>query len=132
MFHASPDMREYDCIRALVHWTDDQLEHGAWLLTLDLSRVTAMDSSLVAGIILVCRRAKMHHATVRIKKFPRQLEAMLDVYRVREMLTEAGVEFLEPQPSAAADGENRHAETPMPTVTTKSGKAGTHSPVAPA
>ncbi|NOG53768.1 MAG: STAS domain-containing protein [Planctomycetes bacterium] len=128
VFHAFPDMTEYDRIRELVHWTDDRLERGASLLTLDLSRVTAMDSSLVAGIILACRRAKAHRAVVRIKKFPEQFAAMLEVYRVREMLIEAGVEFVEPR--TPADVKERTADTPEAEVTTKT--ASHSSSVAPA
>jgi len=97
IFHAARDMTEYDRIRELVHWADDELERGRKSeLTLDLSRLVRMDTSFLAGIVLVCRRAKAHDVVVRIRRFPKHFDALVDLYRVRGALRKAGVVFEDP------------------------------------
>ncbi len=97
VFHAAQDMTDYDRIRDLVHWADDALERGEIAeLTLDLSRLVRMDTSFLAGVVLVCRRARAHSVIVRIKRFPKHFETLVDLYRVRGALREAGVVFEDP------------------------------------
>lgn len=94
IFHAARDMTEYDRIRELVHWADDELEQGRTSeLTLDLSGLVRMDTSFLAGIVLVCRRAKAHDVVVRIRRFPKHFDALIDLYRVRGALRKVGVVF---------------------------------------
>jgi len=93
VYRSAVDMTEYDRIREMVHWGDTILDQGAKSLVLDLERLEKMDSSLVAGIILLCRRAKNRGATVRLVCFPKHFETMLDIYRVRRPLEEAGCLF---------------------------------------
>ncbi len=107
VFVAARDMTEYDRIRELVHWADDELERREiGELTLDLSRLVHMDTSFLAGVVLVCRRAKARDVVVRIKRFPKRFETLVDLYRIRGALRKAGVVFEDPidEDEAAAVG----------------------------
>ncbi len=108
MYHAPHDMTVYDRIRELVHWADTALENAnVQQLTLDLSRLIRLDSSFVAGVILVCRRARRHGVSVRIIEMPKRFETLVDLYHIRTALVEAGVVFegSEDETAAATQAE---------------------------
>lgn len=93
VYRSAKDMTDYDRVRELVHWADDSLAAGIDTLVLDFSLLANMDSSLIAGIILLCRRAAANHARVKLINYPRQFITMLEVYRIHSMLENAGVIF---------------------------------------
>jgi len=94
VFRAARDMRDYERIRDLVHWADDELERGGLReLTLDLARLVRMDTSFLAGVVLVCRRARKRNVAVRIVRKPKHFDTLVDLYRIRGALIEAGVIF---------------------------------------
>ncbi len=91
IFTAAPDMTDYDRIRELLRWAERSLDSGTRSLVLDLSDMDHADSSLVAGVVLVGRRAKDFQAKVHLLGCTQQFADLLEVYRVRSTLTAAGV-----------------------------------------
>lgn len=106
-FRAPADMSGPAQIRAMVSWARMSVERGHSRLVIDFASLTQMDSSLLAGIVLIARLGVTHQVEVRIVNLPERLESLLDVYRVEDPLRKAGVIFdscaLPPLPARADD-----------------------------
>lgn len=102
VFRALPDMTTDDQIRELVRWGERALEQGYKVLVLDLSDAISMDSGLIAGIILLSRRARPRRATLKLVGYSEQFESLMKIYKVWTPLAQSGV-ILQPKEHAAED-----------------------------
>ncbi|MCL4196997.1 MAG: hypothetical protein KJZ69_05850 [Phycisphaerales bacterium] len=91
-----------DQIRQLVRWGERVLEQGHKVLTLDLTNAVSVDSGLVAGIILLSRRARPERAALKLVGYSEQLESLMKIYKVWTPLAQSGV-ILEPKEHGEAD-----------------------------
>ncbi len=96
VFRALPDMTTDAHIRALVRWGEHALEQGYKVLVLDLSDAISVDSGLVAGIILLSRRARPMRATLKLVGYSEQFESLMKIYKVWTPLAQSGV-ILQPK-----------------------------------
>lgn len=96
VFRAHSDMTTDEQIRQVVRWGETVLEQGHKVLTLDLTDAVSVDSGLVAGIILLSRRARPMRATLKLVGYSEQLEALMKIYKVWTPLAQSGV-ILQPK-----------------------------------
>lgn len=106
VFHAQSDMTTDDQIRKVVRWGEHALEQGHKVLVLDLSDAISIDSGLIAGIILLSRRARPMRATLKLVGYSEQFESLMKIYKVWVPLAQSGVilqpmEYTQPEAPAA-------------------------------
>jgi len=101
---AARDMTSGKRVRELVRWGESSLVQGCRELVIDLGRVETMNSSLVAGLVLLSRRGRPLGATIRLIDAPARLHALLQIYRVHDALRARGLVF-EPERPGFAGGE---------------------------
>ena len=94
-YRAPADMTGDAEIRDLVRWGERALEHGHRTLTVDLTDSHAMNSALLAGIVLLSRRARPAGATLKLVGYSTQFDSLMRVYKIWGPLSQAGV-VLEP------------------------------------
>ncbi len=111
VFRAQSDMTTDDQIRQLVRWGERVLEQGHKVLTLDLTDAVSVDSGLVAGIILLSRRARPERAALKLVGYSEQLESLMKIYKVWTPLAQSGV-ILQPK----EHGEEEATPETMPTA----------------
>lgn len=114
VFHAHSDMTTDDQIRKVVRWGEHALEEGHKVLVLDLSDAVSIDSGLIAGIILLSRRARPMRATLKLIGYSAQFESLMKFYRVWAPLAQSGV-ILQPKEYAEPQGPAPAATSAMPT-----------------
>ncbi len=85
-----------DQIREVVRWGERTLEQGYKVLVLDLSEAVSIDSGLIAGIILLSRRARPMRATLKLVGYSEQFESLMKIYKVWTPLAQSGV-ILQPK-----------------------------------
>ncbi|MFG0331592.1 MAG: STAS domain-containing protein [Phycisphaerales bacterium] len=93
VFGAAGDMTEHDRIRDMVRWGESALEAGRRELVVDLSGAEEVDSALLAGLVLLARRARPAGATLRLVGPTERLESLMNIYRLMSALQSAGVVF---------------------------------------
>lgn len=93
VYRAPADMTEHGRIRELVRWGEAALESGHREIVVDLSKSQALDSSLLAGLVLLARRVKPHKAKLRIVGSSERFESLMRLYRLFTALEQSGVEF---------------------------------------
>lgn len=96
VFRAQSDMTTDDQIRELVRWGEHALEQGYKVIVLDLTDAVRVDSGLVAGIILLSRRARPMRATLKLVGYSEQFESLMKIYKVWTPLAQSGV-ILQPK-----------------------------------
>jgi len=109
MFRAHSDMTTDDQIRQLVRWGERVLDDGHKVLVLDLTDAVSVDSGLVAGIILLSRRARPMRATLKLVGYSEQLESLMKIYKVWTPLAQSGVIL---QPKEHGEDEAAPASAP--------------------
>lgn len=118
VFRAHSDMTTDDQIRQVVRWGEAVLDQGHKVITLDLTDAERVDSGLVAGIILLSRRARPKRATLKLVGYSEQLEALMKIYKVWTPLAQSGVilqpkEHVEEAPEPAPTPREAPSELPM-------------------
>lgn len=90
-YRAPADMTQPQQIRTMVSWARQSIDRGHGSLVMDFGSLSEMDTSLLAGIVLVARLGVTHQVEVRILNVPERLSSLLEVYRVVDPLRKAGV-----------------------------------------
>ncbi len=123
VFRAHSDMTTDDQIRQLVRWGEAALEQGHKVITLDLADAVSVDSGLVAGIILLSRRARPMRATLKLLGYSEQFESLMKIYKVWTPLAQSGVilqpkehveDALESAPAPTTRAAEESAQSPTP------------------
>ena len=93
VYKAPTDMTEHGRIRELVRWGEAALDSGHREIVVDLSGSQALDTSLLAGLVLLARRVKPYRAKLRIVGSSERFESLMRLYRLFTALEQSGVEF---------------------------------------
>lgn len=92
-YRAPADMTDHSRVREMVRWGEAALEAGHTRLVVDLSRSSSVDSALLAGLVLLTRRAKPLGATLKVVGASERLESLMRLYRLMSALEQSGVVF---------------------------------------
>ncbi len=126
VFLAQSDMTTDDQIRKVVRWGEHALEQGHKVLVLDLSDAISMDSGLIAGIILLSRRARPMRATLKLVGYSEQFESLMKIYKVWIPLAQSGV-ILQPKEYAEAEAQQEQGAAEAASPSARALPAESHS-----